>query len=49
MEFIWGGNFWSEKRHNKAMQRKSDLSEDGTIFLSKIPSPPESQLVCPLF
>ena len=37
MEFIWGGNFLSEKLHNKAMQRKSDFSEDGTIFLLKIP------------
>ena len=37
MEFIWGRNFLSEKLHNKAMQRKSDFGEDGTIFLSKIP------------
>ena len=37
MEFIWGKNFLSEKLHNKAMQRKSDFGEDGTIFLSKIP------------
>ena len=47
MEFIWSGNFLSEKLHNKAMQRKSDFSEDGTIFLSKIS--PENQPVCPLF
>ena len=49
MEFIWGRNFLSEKLHNKAMQRKSDFGEDGTIFLSKIPQPLESQLVCPFF
>ena len=49
MEFTWGGNFLSKKLHNKAMQRKSDFGEDGTIFLSKIPQPPESQLVCSLF
>ena len=29
--------FLSEKLYHKAMQRKSDFGEDGTIFLSKIP------------
>ena len=48
MEFTWGGNFLSEKLHNKAMQRNSDFSEDGTIFLSKIPQPPRESTGVPL-